>query len=191
MIVNSTIKNKRIKEMRNLYDLIVKDNENYKETLYKIIKETIEETNLEEKITNNIYDALTNVMSLTLAETRKMYKSFDESRQIELEYLLYSKDGKTLEQRIHNWIGEKNIMNLFYHLCLILDTETYQVIHQTIKQKVNVDYVEIIGDAECDRCAEYCDGEFYPADGMELPPYHPGCLCEAIMYEKEDVLEDL
>ena len=191
MIVNSTIKNKRIKEMRNLYDLIVKDNENYKETLYKIIKETIEETNLEEKITNNIYDALTNVMSLTLAETRKMYKSFDESRQIELEYLLYSKDGKTLEQRIHNWIGEKNIMNLFYHLCLILDTETYQLIHQTIRKKVNIEYVEIIGDAGCDRCAEYCDGEVYPMDEMELPPYHPGCLCEAIMYEKADILGEL
>ena len=191
MIVNSTIKNKRIKEMRNLYDLIVKDNENYKEILYKIIKETIEETNLEEKITNNIYDALTNAMGLTLAEARKMYKSFDESRQIELEHLLYSKDGKTLEQRIHSWMGEKNIMNLFYHLCLILDTETYQLIHQTIKEKVNIEYVEIIGDAECARCAEYCDGEVYPADEMELPPYHPGCLCEAIMYEKEDVLGDL
>ena len=57
--------------MRNLYDLIIKDNENYKEILYKIIKETIEETNLEEKITNNIYDALTNAMGLTLAEARK------------------------------------------------------------------------------------------------------------------------
>ena len=113
MIVNSTIKNKRIKEMRNLYDLIVKDNENYKETLYKIIKETIEEANLEEKIINNIYDALTNAMGLTLEEARKMYKSFDESRRIELEHLLYSKDGKTLEQRIHSWMGEKNIMNLF------------------------------------------------------------------------------
>ena len=150
MIVNSTIKNKRIKEMRNLYDLIVKDNENYKETLYKIIKETIEEANLEEKIINNIYDALTNAMGLTLEEARKMYKSFDESRRIELEHLLYSKDGKTLEQRIHSWMGEKNIMNLFYHLCLILDTETYQVIHQTIKQKVNVNYVEIIGEGGCD-----------------------------------------
>ena len=88
MIVNSTIKNKRIKEMRNLYDLIVKDNENYKEILYKIIKETIEEANLEEKIINNIYDALTTAMGLTLAEARKMYKSFDESRRIELEHLL-------------------------------------------------------------------------------------------------------
>ena len=45
-----------------------------------------------------------------------MYKSFDESRQIELEHLPYSKDGKTLEQRIHSWMGEKNIMNLRFGL---------------------------------------------------------------------------
>lgn len=191
MIVNSTIKNKRIREMRNLYDLIVKDNENYKETLYKVIKETIEDNDFEEKIIDNIYNALTNTMSLTLAEARKMYKSFDESRHIELEYLLYSKDGKTLEQRIHNWMGEKNIMNLFYHLCLILDTETYQVIHQTIKQKVNIDYVEIIGEGGCDTCASYCTGEVYKEEDIELPPYHPGCQCEVIYYEKADILGEL
>ena len=105
--------------------------------------------------------------------------------------MLYHGDDKTLEQRVNSWMGEKNLMNLFYHLCLIVDTETYQLIHQTIREKVNIEYIEIIGDAECDRCAEYCDGEVYPADEIELPPYHPGCLCEAIMYEKEDVLGDL
>ena len=120
-----------------------------------------------------------------------MYKSYKNDVVIELADMLYHGDDKTLEQRVSGWMGEKNLMNLFYHLCLIVDTETYQLIHQTIREKVNVEYIEIIGDAECDRCAEYCDGEVYPADEIELPPYHPGCLCEAIMYEKEDILGDL
>ena len=26
---------------------------------------------------------------------------------------------------------------------------------------------------------------------IELPPYHPGCMCEVVYYEKEDILEEL
>lgn len=193
MKINPNIKNKRLAQMRELYDLITKDNENSKENLYKIIKETINENKdiLEESLTNLIYGSLENSLSITLTHARQMYKSFDENKIINLKDLLYSKDGKTLEERIHGWMTEENVMNLFYHLCLILDTETFQIIHQTIKEKVNVDYVEIVGDGGCDTCADYCDGEVYKEEEIELPPYHPGCMCEVIYYEKEDVLGEL
>ena len=48
--------------------------------------------------------------------------------------------GKTLEERIHAWIKDENPMNLLYHFCLILDTETFQIIHQGIRNKINMDF---------------------------------------------------
>ena len=193
MVIDPKVRQNRIKQMTHLYELITKDNEKDKEMLYKTLKEGIEKNKneIEESVINLIYSIIENTLSLTLTEIKKMYKSYKNDVVIELADMLYHGDDKTLEQRVNSWMEEKNLMNLFYHLCLIIDTETYQLIHQTIREKVNIEYVEIIGDAECDRCAEYCDGEIYPVDEMELPPYHPGCLCEAIMYEKEDVLGDL
>lgn len=193
MVIDPKVRQNRIKQMTHLYELITKDNEKDKEILYKTLKEGIEKNKneIEESVVNLIYSILENTLSLTLTEIKKMYKSYKNDVLIELANILYHGDDKTLEQRVNSWMDEKNLMNLFYHLCLIVDTETYQLIHQTIREKVNIEYVEIIGDTECSRCAEYCDGEIYPADEMELPPYHPGCLCEAIMYEKEDVLGDL
>jgi hypothetical protein len=193
MKINSNKRAKRIKEMEFLYSLIVADSEKNKEYIYKIIKETIDNNKekLEEKLLDAIYENLENVLSITLSETKKMYNSFNENKPILLEDILYKKDGKTLEERVHHWMKEDNIMDLFFHMCLILDTETFQLIHQVIKNKVNVEYVEIIGEGGCEVCAEYCDGEVYKEDEIELPPYHPGCLCEVIFYEKEDVLKDI
>ena len=41
MVIDPKVRQKRIKQMRNLYDLIMEDNENDKEFIYKAIKETI------------------------------------------------------------------------------------------------------------------------------------------------------
>ena len=193
MIIDPKVRQKRIKQMTHLYELITKDNEEDKEILYKNLKEGIEKNKnkVEESVINLIYSILENTLSLTLTEIKKMYKSYKNDVVITLADILYHGDDKTLEQRVNSWMGEKNLMSLFYHLCLIVDTETYQLIHQTIKQKVNVDYVEIIGEGGCDTCASYCTGEVYKEEDVELPPYHPGCQCEVIYYEKADILGEL
>ena len=189
MKINPTIRKKRINEIQNLYDLIIKNNETYKECIYTIIKETINnKEELEKSLLDIIYKILEETIAIVLTEVRKMYKTFDEDKIINLKDMLYNKDGKTLEERISGWVDEKNIMNLFFHICLILDTETFSLIPQTIKKKVNVDYVEIIGEGDCDICAEYCDGEVYKEDEIELPLYHPGCKCEVVPYEQADIL---
>ena len=145
--INKKIQTKRIKDMKKLYSLVMKDNEKNKENIYQIIK---------------------------------------------IEEFLYQKDNKTLEERIKYWItNTNNVMNLFSHICLILDTETMQVMHQTIKQKTNIVYVEIIGTGGCELCASYYDGELHSEDEIDSPPYHPGCLCEEIMYDEADILQEI
>lgn len=191
--INKKIKSKRLKDMEHLYSLIMANSDKDKEKIYQIIKMN---KNDKEKLNNELLDALYSsletTITLTLQEARKMFHSFNESKSIEIEDLLYQKDNKTLEDRVAYWIkNTNNIMNLFSHICLILDTETMQVTHQTIKQKTNIVYVEIIGAGGCDICASYCDGELHQEDEIDSPPYHPGCLCEEIMYDEADVLQEV
>jgi len=104
-------------------------------------------------------------MSYVLKEIETLYpNSYDKNAKIELEKLLYNKDGLTLNQRINNWFKEEeNEQNLAYHMRLILRTETEQIIPRIIQTKLtrNKVYVEILeGGGECSTgvCAEYADG---------------------------------
>ena len=135
-------------------------------------------------------------MSYVLKEIETLYpNSYDKNAKIELEKLLYHKDGLTLNQRINNWFKEEeNEQILAYHMRLILRTETEQIIPRIIQTKLtrNKIRVEILeGGGECSTgiCAEYADGEAYPEDEIELPPYHPDCECQAIFYDIDDLEE--
>ena len=194
MKIKPNIKKQRIADIHHLYELITEDNDDYKEELYNILKETLED----DKIIDSIYSHLENILSLTLKETKKIYKSFDKDKIIDLEDLLYDKDGKSLDERVKQWLekysDKKQLMTLFYYLCLIVDTESFRIISTIVKEKTNCEYVEIISDS-CDDCSggcsEWADGEPHHEDDVELPPYHPNCHCEAVFFEKEEVLEDL
>ena len=191
--IDKNIRNKRIKDMENLYSLIMTGNEKNKENIYQIIKNNKNDKEaLNNELLNAIYLSLENIITITLQESRKIFHSFDENKIIKIEELLYQKDNKTLEERVKYWIDNtNNTMNLFSHICLILDTETMQVMHQTIKQKTNIVYVEIIGTGGCELCTSYYDGELHHEDEIDSPPYHPGCLCEEIMYDEADVLQEV
>lgn len=187
------IREKRIKEINQLYELIIKDNDNYKEDLYSILKETFSK----QKVIDSIYSHLEKILSLTLKEIKKIYKEYDKEKIIDLTDLLYNEDDKTLDERISQWfkkLDEEHLMTLFYHLCLIVDTESFGIISKAIRQKTNAEYVEIISDG-CDNCSgsceEWADGNVHHEDDIELPPYHPNCCCEAIFYNKDEVIGDL
>ena len=187
------IREKRIKEINQLYELIIKDNDNYKEDLYNILKETFNK----QKVIDSIYAHLEKILSLILKEIKKIYKDYDKEKIIDLVDLLYDEDGKSLDERISQWFDkfdEEHLMSLFYHLCLIIDTESFRLVPEVIEEKTDAEYVEIISDG-CDNCSgsceEWADGNVYHEDDIELPPYHPNCCCEAIFYKEDEVEEDI
>jgi hypothetical protein len=200
--VDEKIREKRIQEIHDLYNLIIADNENAKEELYTLMKKAIED-NKDEAAThtaNAIYEILETNLSTTLTELRKIYsKSFNEETILDLQEIFYQEDGKTLEERIENWFNEvlsdkptqDEMLILFYHLSMIVDTESFNIISYTMKNKLDTTYVEIVAGEGCDICNEYCNGEVYEEDEIELPPYHPSCTCEPIYYEKEDIIGDI
>jgi hypothetical protein len=202
MKVSKKIREKRINDIRKLYNLIIADNQNAKEELYKLLKKEIKDNtnNAAKESINFIEEVLTKNLSTTLSELKKIYsKSFDSKKVLNLQEIFYDADGKTFKERIENWFKEilhenpsqDEILILFYHLGLIIDTESFKIISYSMQKKLNTEYVEIIAGEGCDTCNEYCDGEVHLESEIELPPYHPNCLCETIYFEKEDIIEDL
>lgn len=199
MRVTKEVRDKRISQISNLYHSIILSNEVSKEKLYKLLEEKskndTDNSKIEKEVTDFIFQVLNNNFSNILQELKEMYsKSFDNNKDIKLEELFYNSDGKTLEDRIKIIFDEfdkNNLLFSFYRLCLILDTESNQIITNTMKNKLKTPYVEIIAGEGCDVCNEYCDGEVYNEDDIELPPYHPSCQCQVIYYEEQDIVGDI
>ena len=153
------------------------------------------------KVENQIFESLTNTYAITAAAVKKIYGvQFKDTidREI-LEELTYSKDGKTLKERMHKHYDEAikrdNPALYFYNrTVLVMDTETLyasnHVIHGKLKKYAT--YVEVIGSPECDdeeggMCEYYVSKGKMPIEELdELPPYHPDCECEVIYYIDEE-----
>lgn len=189
------IRDKRIKAMQDLYKLALAGNDMSKEDIYKLLKEHMEKhrKDIKEQIYDTIYQRLEKNLVLSLQQLREQYQSFDEKRHLDIMDLFYSKDGKTLPERIDSWLDNEDLdlYVVFYQLCLILDTETFHILHKSMLNKVNIEYCEVIGCGECCEACENLGGELYPINEVESPPYHPNCTCQLIGYEKQDILPEL
>ena len=151
---------------------------------------------------NLIFESLEKTYSITAKWIKTIYGiDFKEAIDKEtLEDLTYSKDGKSLEERIKKHydvaIGRTNVKDYLYNrIVLIMDTETLyasnHIIHGKLKKYAT--HVEVIGIAECTDnsglCETYVNKGKIPIEELEeLPPYHPDCECEVIYYIEEKVL---
>ena len=150
-----------------------------------------------------IFNSLTETYSITAAAVKSIYgiQFKDKIDRDTLEDLTYSKDGKTLEDRLKqhwdNAINRDTPTLYFYNrIVLIMDTETLyasnHIIHGKLKKYAT--HVEVIGSPECDNedggmCEYYVFKGKMPIEELdELPPYHPDCECEVIYYiDKEKI----
>ena len=119
------------------------------------------------------------------------------------------KNTRTFEQKLdlvltqgirRGWSKEKmtnvlrNITGIeLYKARRLIRTETMAIWSKTTKELFlakGIEYVEIIGDAECGGiCLDYVGGEIPLKDaelGGDLPRYHPNCACSFCAYEVPD-----
>ena len=144
-----------------------------------------------------IFDSLTKTYSITAAAVKAIYGiQFNEIPDRDtLEKITYSKDGKTLEERMKNHFEaaiKRDNPSLYYYnrTVLVMDTETLYVSNHVIhgKMKKYATTVEITGSCECEGlCESYVSKGKIPIEELdELPPYHPDCECEVIYYIEEE-----
>ena len=111
--------------------------------------------------------------------------------QAKLAYVLEEgiSNGRGLEWMQESW--RKLTGSTAYDTARLLKTETMAMWSQATKDaylEMGIEYVEILGDAECGGiCLDYV-GEAIPlAEAMlgdSLPPYHPHCACSYVAYEE-------
>ena len=187
---------------------ISRSKDNYLEDMFKYIKKYFSfdksfwswET-FYPSLENFIFASLTDTYSITATAIKNIYGiEFKETiDQDTLKDLTYSKDGKTLEERMHKHFDEaikRDNPALYYYnrTVLVMDTETLyasnHVIHGKLKKYAT--YAEVIGSPECDNedggmCEYYVSKGKMPIEELdELPPYHPDCECEVIYYIDEE-----
>ena len=149
-----------------------------------------------DEVEYRILQSLEETYAITSAAARKLYGIKSERLQDgEIEELMYSKDGKTLRERLEthydNAENRSNSTEYFRNrVVLIVDTETLTVSNTVIHGKLNKEatYAEVIGVGDCSEVEEG-DCEYWIAKGKmpieelsELPPFHPDCECEVIYY---------
>ena len=201
-------RNQILTEYDKMRQSISESKDKYLEAIFKHIKTYFSKDkslwNWEEfyeRLENLIFGSLTETYSITAAAVKSIYgiQFRDKIDRDTLEDLTYSKDGKTLEERmkIHwdNAIDRDNPTLYFYNrTVLVMDTETLyasnHVIHGKLKKYAT--HVEVIGSPECDNedggmCEYYVSKGKMPIEELdELPPYHPDCECEVIYYIDEE-----
>lgn len=118
------------------------------------------------------------------------------SLETNLKQIIYKgiKEGWTFEKMSKALVEQTGIAA--YKAARLIRTETMAVYAKATKETMlagGVEYVEIIGDAECGGiCLDYV-GEGIPLReamiGLDLPPYHPNCACSFCTYIEDEEIE--
>ena len=119
--------------------------------------------------------------------------------QRKLEYVLSEGITKGRGMEWMNWAWRKLVGSSAYDTARLIKTETMAMYNRGLKDsylEMGVEYVEIVGDAECGGiCLDYVDGDPIRLDdasiNVELPPYHPNCACSFVSYEEVQEVENL
>ena len=193
------IQNKNEQELKKIKEIILTFISELKYLSQKEkneLKQKVIKIQIREVTKNLVLESLTDTIETVIKYTKEQYPSYNENVVINVDKVSYKEDDKNAFQRIDEWFkADIDTINLQYHILLIHFTETCYIIPRVIKIKLtNADtYVEIIPGRGCDReCCndEYAIEEAYPEDEVELPPYHPNCTCEAVFYEKNELLQE-
>lgn len=118
--------------------------------------------------------------------------------QQKLDYVLREgiTHGKGMEWMTDAW--QKLVGASAYDTARLLKTETMAMYSRGLKDsylEMGVEYVEIVGDAECGGiCLDYVDGDPIRLEdaeiNVELPPYHPNCACSFVTWEEIKPIEE-
>ena len=199
---------------------IDKSREYYFEKIVNVILTNVKNYNSDSwdkslnKIIDLFYDSLTETYSITIKNLKKCYKKLPDFSIDNIFDLTYSKDGKTIEERLTGyWVEGKKRLNQNHfnakdeelgHVDSIDEVAEYlidkydrisitetRIIEAKLKEKKKPLNAEmLIIESGCDICQ---GGEYAADENVDLPPYHPNCQCTYywVVTDDEDDIHDL
>lgn len=139
-----------------------------------------------EELTELFFEYAALVMAQVLAYLRDEYDvNVSPLNEEELTSMFYSKDGKTIFDRIDEYVKTNNLITFTYYIYRFLRTETVVISNMILFHKLkNVfRYVRV----KTNNCCEYCEDEelgilatWTSCENVsvyDLPPWHPECRC--------------
>lgn len=179
----------RIKITSELYDSCIYSTEELKAEILDYLSPYSDFRNyeeIEEKIVSLFNNLLVHTLIVANKFARKNYKTYKSQPFLKIETY------NAIQAKLHSFIlsakQHNDILNFFYHLCLLLNTEIYRVITYVILHSTKAEEFEIYGG---ENCIGQCNNHLYQIGKYPLPPYHPGCECIPIFYEEGDINENI
>lgn len=138
-----------------------------------------------EELAKLFFDYAALVMAQVLAYLRDEYDvNVEPLSEEELIAMFYSKDGKTIFDRIEEYVKADNIITFTYYVYRFLRTETVVLVNSILFQKLKklFKYVRVKVCNCCGGCDDLtgiltswtlCEN----VSIYDLPPFHPECHC--------------
>lgn len=138
-----------------------------------------------EELAKLFFDYAALVMAQVLAYLRDEYDvNVEPLSEEELIAMFYSKDGKTIFDRIEEYVKADNIITFTYYVYRFLRTETIVLVNSILFQKLKklFKYVRVKVCNCCGGCDDLtgiltswtlCEN----VSIYDLPPFHPECHC--------------
>lgn len=147
-----------------------------------------------------IYKCLEKIYSNTASKLDILYKDLKPFKVTNLFDLTYQKDGKTIEERVEEYLQEvfqiKNPIAakqlISFKLYRLMRTEVSHLETMIKKNKISISANVIVIEGSCN-CNGICDqyiGVYAIDENIEYPPYHPNCTC-INYYDQTDNIDDI
>lgn len=147
-----------------------------------------------------IYKCLEEIYSNTASKLDILYKDLKPFEITNLFDLTYQKDGKTIEERVEEYLQEvfqiknpidakQSISFKFYRL---MRTEVSHLETMIKKNKISISANVMVIEGSCN-CNGICDqyiGVYAIDENIDYPPYHPNCTC-INYYDQTDNIDDI
>ena len=151
----------------------------------KCHQESADVEEFKEELAKLFFDYAALVMAQVLAYLRDEYDvNVEPLSEEELIAMFYSKDGKTVFDRIEEYVKADNIITFTYYVYRFLRTETVVLVNSILFQKLKklFKYVRV----KVCNCCGGCDdltgilASWTLCENVsiyDLPPFHPECHC--------------
>lgn len=147
-----------------------------------------------------IYKCLEKIYSNTASRLDILYKDLKPFEITNLFDLTYQKDGKTIEERVEEYLQEifqiknpidaKQLISFKFYRLMRTEVSHLETMIKKNKISISANIMVIEGSCNCNGICDQYIGVYSIDENIDYPPYHPNCTC-INYYDQTDNIDDI
>ena len=147
-----------------------------------------------------IYKCLEEIYSNTASKLDILYKDLKPFEITNLFDLTYQKDGKTIEERVEEYLQEvfqiknpidaKQLISFKFYRLMRTEVSHLETMIKKNKISISANIMVIEGSCNCNGICDQYIGVYAIDENIDYPPYHPNCTC-INYYDQTDNIDDI